>query len=176
MASPQAEPLFQILVDNEIELEAEIPSIHVPKLKTGEIARISIAGGAERVGRVRLVAPDIDQKSQLGKVRLAVGQRCVAPDRHVRPRHHRRQAQLRRRDPAHRRRLPGRGHQRAGGPRQHRRDAAGASSDCLSDDSIEIREGLNDGEIVVADAGTSLHDGDKIKTMFADEFDQPRVR
>jgi hypothetical protein len=28
----------------------------------------------------------------------------------------------------------------------------------------------------VADAGTSLHDGDQIKTMFADELDRVRVR
>src|SRR5437762_3279228 len=73
MASPQAEPLFQIVVDNEIELEAQIPSIHIAKLKTGEIARVTVAGGAERVGKVRLVAPDIDERSQRGKVGLAVG-------------------------------------------------------------------------------------------------------
>jgi hypothetical protein len=35
---------------------------------------------------------------------------------------------------------------------------------------------LTEGEIVVADAGTSLHDGDQIKTMFADELDRSRVR
>src|SRR5207302_7774908 len=70
LASPQAEPLFQIVIDNEIELEAQIPSIHIAKLKTGEIARVTVAGGAERVGKVRLVAPDIDQKSQHRKVRL----------------------------------------------------------------------------------------------------------
>ncbi len=40
MASPQAEPLFQILVDNEVELEAQIPSIHVSKLKAGDVAQI----------------------------------------------------------------------------------------------------------------------------------------
>jgi hypothetical protein len=28
----------------------------------------------------------------------------------------------------------------------------------------------------VADAGSSLHDGDKIKTMFAEELDRTRVR
>jgi hypothetical protein len=28
----------------------------------------------------------------------------------------------------------------------------------------------------VADAGSSLHDGDQIKTMFADELDRTRVR
>ena len=46
----------------------------------------------------------------------------------------------------------------------------------VSDTSTEILEGLEVGEIVVADAGTSLHDGDQIKTMFADELDRTRVR
>ena len=175
MASPQAEPLFLILVDNEIELEAEIPSIHVSKLKSGEIARISISGGTERVGKVRLVAPDIDQKSQLGKVRLAVGT-----------------------DPSLRIGMFARATidaRRSCGvaiPRNavdHRVEGTSVRVvrdrtvemrrvvvGLLSDDSIEIRQGLNEGDIVVANAGTSLHDGDKIRPMFAGEFDQPRVR
>jgi multidrug efflux pump subunit AcrA (membrane-fusion protein) len=41
-----------------------------------------------------------------------------------------------------------------------------------SDTSTEILEGLEVGEIVVADAGSSLHDGDQVKTMFADELDR----
>ena len=45
----------------------------------------------------------------------------------------------------------------------------------VSDTNIEILEGLDVGETVVADAGSSLHDGDQIKTMFADEIDR-RVR
>jgi len=45
-----------------------------------------------------------------------------------------------------------------------------------SDTSTEILEGLDVGEIVVADAGTSLHDGDQIKTMFADELERTRTR
>ena len=32
------------------------------------------------------------------------------------------------------------------------------------------------GEVVVADAGSSLHDGDQIKTMFAEDLDRTRVR
>ena len=47
MASPQSEPLFQILVGNELELQVEVPSIHVPKLQAGEPVRISIDGGVE---------------------------------------------------------------------------------------------------------------------------------
>ena len=43
-----------------------------------------------------------------------------------------------------------------------------------SDSDVEIREGLKEGEIIVANAGTSLHDGDKVKTIFPDEFDRVR--
>ncbi|MEA2912819.1 MAG: hypothetical protein QOJ15_4900, partial [Bradyrhizobium sp.] len=175
MASPQAEPLFQIVVDNEIELEAQIPSIHIAKLKTGELARVTVAGGAERVGKVRLVAPDIDQKSQLGKVRLAVGndaslrvgmfasatidakRSCgvAIPRGAVESRVEGTSVRVVR-----------------GNIVEMRRVTVGL----LSDDSAEIREGLNDGEVVVANAGSSLHDGDKINPRFPGEFDQPRAR
>jgi RND family efflux transporter MFP subunit len=175
MASPQAEPLFQIVVDNEIELEAQIPSIHIAKLKTSEIARVTVAGGAERVGKVRLVAPDIDQKSQLGKVRLAVGndaslrvgmfasatidakRSCgvAIPRGAVESRVEGTSVRVVR-----------------GNIVEMRRVTVGL----LSDDSAEIREGLNDGEVVVANAGSSLHDGDKINPKFPGEFDQPRAR
>jgi multidrug efflux pump subunit AcrA (membrane-fusion protein) len=175
MASPQTEPLFHILVDNEVELEAEIPSIHMAKLRSGEIARVSISGGTERVGKVRLVAADIDQKSQLGKVRVAVGidaslrigmfgratidakRSCgVAIPRNAVDRGIEGTSVRVVRDRTV----------------EMRRVVVGL----LSEDSIEIRHGLNEGDIVVANAGTSLHDGDKIRPMFAGEFDQPRVR
>ena len=44
----------------------------------------------------------------------------------------------------------------------------------FSDNDIEIREGVKEGEIVVANAGTSLRDGDKVKTILPDEFDRVR--
>jgi hypothetical protein len=46
----------------------------------------------------------------------------------------------------------------------------------VSDASTEILEGLEVGEVVVADAGSSLHDGDQIKTMFAEDLDRAQVR
>jgi hypothetical protein len=42
----------------------------------------------------------------------------------------------------------------------------------VSDTNIEILDGLDVGETVVADAGSSLHDGDQVKTVFADELDR----
>ena len=45
-----------------------------------------------------------------------------------------------------------------------------------SDAAVEILEGLKVGEIVVADAGTSLHDGDRVKAIFPDDLDRSRAR
>src|SRR5437870_1262608 len=71
-ASPQAGPMFRIAVNNEIELDAEVPSVHILKLNPGATARISRDGAPDLVGRVRLVSPQIDRTSQLGKVRIAL--------------------------------------------------------------------------------------------------------
>jgi multidrug efflux pump subunit AcrA (membrane-fusion protein) len=176
MASPQAEPLFQILVDNEVELEAQIPSIHVSKLKSGELARVAIAGLSERIGKVRLVGPEIDKKTQLGKVRIALGndltlrvgtfasasidasRSCgVAVPRD-----------------AVDYRMEGGTSVRVVRDRtvEMRRVTIGL----VSDDSVEVRAGLNAGEVVVSNAGTSLHDGDKVKPKFAEDLDQSRGR
>src|SRR5262245_5875768 len=71
-ASPQAGPMFRIAVNNEIELDAEVPSVHILKLNPGATARISRDGAPDLVGHVRLVSPQIDRTSQLGKVRIAM--------------------------------------------------------------------------------------------------------
>ena len=120
-ASPQAGPMFRIAVNNEIELDAEVPSVHLPKLNPGATARISRDNAPDLIGRVRLVSPQIDRTTQLGHVRIALDQQSVAEGRHVRPRQYRRQAQLRRRGSAHRHRPS----HRSGGQRQHGRDAQG---------------------------------------------------
>ena len=121
-ASPQAGPMFRIAVNNEIELDAEVPAVHMLKLNPGATVRISRDDAPDLIGRVRLVSPQIDRATQLGHVRISRDQQSVAEDRHVRPRLHRRQAQLRRRRSAHRDRPS----HRSGGQGQHRRDAEGA--------------------------------------------------
>ena len=72
VASPQAGPLFRIITDNEVELDVEVPSLQVPKLKPGATARIIVDDGPERNGRLRMVEADIDQRTQLGHARLSV--------------------------------------------------------------------------------------------------------
>src|SRR6202035_2643951 len=68
-ASPQAGPMFRIAINNELELDAQVPSVHLLKLNPGANARISRDNGPDLFGRVRLISPQIDRATQLGHVR-----------------------------------------------------------------------------------------------------------
>jgi multidrug efflux pump subunit AcrA (membrane-fusion protein) len=166
-ASPQAGPMFRIAINNEVELDAEVPSVHMPKLNPGVTARVTRDNAPDLIGRVRLVSPQIDRKTQLGHVRIAltnnptlkIGQfarasidakrSCGVAIPHTAIDHLTVQVIK-------------------GNTVETRKVRVGLSSDT----STEILEGLDVGEIVVADAGSSLHDGDQVKTMFADELDR----
>ena len=65
------DPLFRIIQDGAIELEADVPETALAKLRPGQPARIDTAGGP-RIGRVRLVSPEVSRTSRLGRVRVAV--------------------------------------------------------------------------------------------------------
>jgi multidrug efflux pump subunit AcrA (membrane-fusion protein) len=67
-ASPQAGPMFRIAVNNEIELDAEVPAVHLLKLNPGATVRISRDNAPDLVGRIRLVSPQIDRTTQLGHI------------------------------------------------------------------------------------------------------------
>jgi len=170
-ASPQAGPMFRIAVNNEIELDAEVPGIHMLKLNPGATTRISRDGTPDLIGRVRLVLPEISRGTQLGHVRISLANN---PSLKV---------GMFARANIDARRSCGIAVPRAaidhltvqvvkGDIVETRKVKVGL----VSDTSTEILEGLDVGEIVVADAGTSLHDGDRIKTTFADDLDLARVR
>src|ERR1700761_8255319 len=65
-ASPQAGPMFRIAVNGELELDAEVPSVHLPKLNPGATVRISRDNAPDLIGRVRLVSPQIDRSTHPG--------------------------------------------------------------------------------------------------------------
>jgi multidrug efflux pump subunit AcrA (membrane-fusion protein) len=170
-ASPQAGPMFRIAVNNEIELDAEVPGIHVLKINPGATTRISRDGTPDLIGRVRLVSPEINRSTQLGHVRITLASN---PSLKV--------GMFARANIDARRSCSIAVPRSAidhltvqvvkGDTVETRKVKVGL----VSDTSIEILEGLDVGEIVVADAGTSLHDGDQIKTTFADDLDRVRVR
>jgi multidrug efflux pump subunit AcrA (membrane-fusion protein) len=170
-ASPQAGPMFRIAVNNELELDAEVPAVHMLKLNPGATVRISRDNAPDLVGRVRLVSPQIDRTTQLGRVRIAISSN---PSLKV---------GMFARANIDAKRSCGVAVPRTaidhltvqvvkGSTVETRKVRTGL----VSDTSTEILEGLDVGEIVVADAGSSLHDGDQIKTVFAEDLDRTRVR
>jgi RND family efflux transporter MFP subunit len=169
-ASPFGEPLFRIAADGEIEVEVEVPGIHVPLLAPGQSARIALEDGRELSGRIRLVSVEIDPITQMGRARISVDD-----------------------DPSL---LAGRfvgatiDARRSCGvavPRSAISSRAGGTSVLIvragvvetrnvrlglrSDQDAEIQEGLVEGDVVVANAGTSLRDGDKVKPVFREKSD-----
>jgi multidrug efflux pump subunit AcrA (membrane-fusion protein) len=169
-ASPQAGPMFRISVNNEVELDAEVPSVHLPKLNPGVTVRVARDNAPDLIGRVRLVSPQIDRATQLGHVRISLTNNpqlkigmfaradidakrsCGVAIPHTAIDHLTVQVVK-------------------GNTVEMRKVRVGL----MSDDSTEILEGLDVGETVVADAGSSLHDGDQVTTMLADDLDR-RVR
>jgi multidrug efflux pump subunit AcrA (membrane-fusion protein) len=168
-ASPQMGPLFRIAIDNEIELDAEVPYVHVLKLTAGVTARVTIDGGPEVSGRVRIIAPEIDRRTQLGKVRVSI------------PRNPAIKVGMFARATIDANRSCGVSvpksaldHSTVQVVRNNIVETRKVQTGLFSDTNIEIREGVREGEIIVANAGTSLHDGDKVQTIFPDEFDRVR--
>jgi len=65
------DPLFRIIQDGAVELEADVPETSLAKLRPGQPARIDTASGV-RTGHVRLVSPEVNRATRLGRVRVAV--------------------------------------------------------------------------------------------------------
>jgi len=167
-ASPiRNEPLFRIAVDSEIELEAEIPSINMPALSSGQRARVQIDNSRELLGQVRLVPAAVDQKTQLGRARISLerdptlrlgmfahatidaNRSCgiSVPRSAVTYRTEGTSVQV---------------------VRENVVETRGVQVGIHSDTDTEIRDGLREGDMVVANAGSSLRDGDRVKPILVD--------
>ncbi|HSU98803.1 MAG TPA: efflux RND transporter periplasmic adaptor subunit [Roseiarcus sp.] len=73
-ASTSGEPLFRIIEDGAIDLEADVPEQTLAKLTVGMPAELKLPGVDKPVpGRVRLVNQEVDKASRTGKVRIALG-------------------------------------------------------------------------------------------------------
>lgn len=67
------EPLFRIIAEGAVELEAEVAEVELPQVKLGQPVAVTPAGGASPfAGSVRLISPEVDRHSRLGRVRVAL--------------------------------------------------------------------------------------------------------
>ncbi len=67
-----AQPMFRIIRDGEIEVEADVIESDIGALKPGDRAELNISGLGKRVGAVRRISPRIDPRTRLGKVRISL--------------------------------------------------------------------------------------------------------
>lgn len=79
IASGGGQPLFTIIRDGEIELVADVSESAILRLEEGQDALITVAGSsAALTGKVRLVSPVIDPVSRLGSVHIAIDDDAAA--------------------------------------------------------------------------------------------------
>ena len=160
-ANVMGEPMFRIIADGQIELEAEVPEVDMARLQPGMTGVITLPGGGTVQGRVRIVSPEVDKATRQGRVRIELGT-----------------------DPQLRIGSFGRGsitsrtstglavpasavQYGAGGTQVQlvtggRVVSAKVETGLQMGDLIEIRAGVEDGDTIVARAGTFLRDGDLI--------------
>jgi len=161
-ASAKAAPLFQIIARGEFELLGELPAKHLSKLSAGQTAKINVAGASEVAGRIRSIAATVNGGTQLGQVRIFMGsdtrlrvgafgrgQIVIAQSCNVAiPL----SAVLYSQDTAV-----------VAVVRNDRVETKQVVVGHLAEGDAEIREGLAEGDLVVAKAGAFFREGDRVR-------------
>ena len=165
-ASIRAAPLFQIVARGEFELLGELPAKLLSKLSAGQVAKINVVGVGEVAGRVRFIAATVDGATQLGQVRIFIGsdprlrvgsfaraQIVIAQSCNVA--------------------IPlsavlyGQDSAVVAVVRNDRVETRQIVVGLLAEGEAEIREGLSEGDLVVARAGAFFREGDRVRPFVA---------
>jgi len=164
VASPRGEALFTLIARSEFDLVGMVPTQDLPKLAVNQTARIRVVGAGEVEGKVRRVASTVEPNSQLGQVFVGVttnrklfvngsgraiiktGQSCgvSVPLTAV---------------------LYGSAGTVVQVVRRAKIETKRVEVGLMSGGQVEIREGLAEGDIVVARAGALLREGDSVRPV-----------
>lgn len=167
VASGKGEALFNIITGNEFDLAVRVSTRDLAKLKVDQPATIRISGIDDLQGKVRQIGATVDPNSQLGMAFVAVttkrpllvnasgrasiktGESCgvSVPLTAILYSSAGTVVQVVRRDRVETRRV---------------------ETGLMSGGRVEIREGLSEGETVVARAGALLREGDPVRPIVAD--------
>jgi HlyD family secretion protein len=167
MAAGAGEPMFRIVARSEIELDAEVIETELAKVTTGKKARINVAGVGDVEGTVRLVSPEVDKLTRLGRVRIFLGD-----DPRLRIGSFARGAIETAQ--SHGIGVPSSAvvFEHGGAFVQIVRDGRvvrrNVKPGLIARGLVEVKEGLSEGDVVVARAGTFLRDGDAVRTVGPD--------
>jgi RND family efflux transporter MFP subunit len=73
IAAGAGEPMFRIIAEGEVELDAEVPEARLARIAVGQTADVETSAGTRAAGKVRLVSPEVDRTTRLGRVRVFIG-------------------------------------------------------------------------------------------------------
>ena len=166
-ATGAAEPMFRIVAKGEVELDAEVVETRLAAVTEGQTARVEVAGLGTIAGKVRLVSPEVDKSTRLGRVRIFLGDNpglrvgsfargiiatsngngLAVPASAV---------------------LYGPDGPTVQVVRANRVETRRIKTGLASGAMVEIREGLEDGDLVVARSGTFLRDGDAVRPVITE--------
>jgi RND family efflux transporter MFP subunit len=166
-ATGAAEPMFRIVAKGEVELDAEVVETRLATVTEGQTARVEVAGLGTIAGKVRLVSPEVDKSTRLGRVRIFLGDNpglrvgsfargiiatssgngLAVPASAV---------------------LYGPDGPTVQVVRANRVETRRIKTGLASGAMVEIREGLEDGDLVVARSGTFLRDGDAVRPVITE--------
>jgi HlyD family secretion protein len=166
IASGKGEALFSIIARSEFDLVGLVPVQSISKLKVDQPASIKIIGAGNVDGKVRRIAATVEPNSQLGQVFIGVtgtkrllvnssgraqiktGQSCniAVPLTAI---------------------LYGTGGTVVQVVRRARVETRRVEIGLMSGGQVEIRDGLVEGDIVVARAGALLREGDPVRPVTA---------
>jgi HlyD family secretion protein len=165
IASGKGEALFSIIARSEFDLVGLVPTQAIAKLAVNQPARIKVIGAGEVDGKVRRVATTVEPNSQLGQVFISVttnrrllvnssgralittGKSCnnvAVPLTAV---------------------LYGSAGTVVQVVKRQRVETRRVEVGLMSGGLLEIREGINEGDVVVARAGALLREGDPVRPV-----------
>ena len=166
VASAKGEALFSVIARGEFDLVGMVPVQDIAKLAANQSARIKVIGAGEVEGKVRRVAPTVEPNTQLGQVLIGIttnrrllvnssgraliktGQSCnvSVPLTAV---------------------LYGGAGTVVQVVRRGRVETRRVEVGLTSGGDIEIRDGINEGDGVVARAGALLREGEAVRAVSA---------
>jgi HlyD family secretion protein len=168
VASPKGDALFSIIARSEFDLVGMVPVQDIAKLQVNQPARIKIIGAGEVEGKVRRIAPTIEPNSQLGQAVIAVttNRRLLVNSSG--------RAQVTTGKSCNNVAVPltavlyGSAGTVVQVVRRARVETKRVEVGLMSGGQIEIRDGLQEGDVVVARAGALLREGDPVRPVSAE--------
>ena len=72
IAAVTTTPLFRMIRDDQVELQAQVPEAAMSNVRAGDKVQVLLPTGVQITGQVRFVEPGVDSQTKLGKVRVSL--------------------------------------------------------------------------------------------------------